>query len=230
MMSRLEIRMTGTLLLLMSLLIIVSWTGLMIRFEYPDILREPVEVILLKVKEGGIAIRLYWVGMVVSSLLILPIVMLLYRLTSHVNRSLSLVAASVGLFSAICHILGFSRWVFTVDYLASQYNSTSIRSGQKEAIEIMFNTIHMYLGVTVGETLGFITMGVWAILISIALYQAKVIKKWLVVLSIASGIGIVAGILDWVGWSIAAEINAYAYQMWILIIAYLGVSFMIRKD
>lgn len=52
-MHRIEIRMTGILLLLMPLFIIISWTGLILSFEYPDILREPVEYILQKYQYIG---------------------------------------------------------------------------------------------------------------------------------------------------------------------------------
>ncbi|MFD0674400.1 DUF4386 domain-containing protein [Cohnella sp. GCM10027633] len=229
-MSRYEMRITGVLLLIMPLLIAISWTGLAIRFEYPDILRQPVEVILQKYHDGGMTIKTYWIGMVVSSLLILPIVTLFYRLTSRTNRSMSLIAAGVGIASALFHVLGFSRWLFAVDYLASQYVSAGNSTvSQKETIELVFNALHMYLGVTVGETLGFITMGVWAVLTAITLYQSGYLPKWAAALAIAGGIGIAAGVLEWSGLSIAVEINAYAYQLWILIIACLGVSFLFRR-
>lgn len=229
-MSRNEMRITGILMLLMPLMIVISWTGLIINFDYPDILRQPVDVILQNYSEGGKTLKMYWAGMVVSSLLIIPIVMLLYRVTSHTNLSLSLAAAGVGFASAIFHVIGFSRWLFTVDYLAAQYvGNDHLTIAQKEAIEVAFNTLHMYLGVTIGENLGFVTMGVWAILTAIALYQFGYLPKWAAYLSDLSGLGIMAGVLEWGGWSAAAEINAYAYQLWILIIACLGISFIVRS-
>lgn len=229
-MSRYEMRIIGFLLLLMPLLIVISWSGLMVSFEYPDILRFSVEDILHKYYEGGVVLKMYWIGMVLSSLLIIPIVMLLYRLTSHTNRSLSLAAAGVGFASALFHVIGFSRWLFAVDYLAAQYvTKDQLTIVQKETIELIFNTFHLYLGVTVGETLGFVTMGIWAILTAITLYQSGYLPKWAAALSLVSGVGITAGILEWTGLPIAVEINAYAYQMWILIIACLGVSFLFRR-
>lgn len=228
-MSRYEMRILGMLLLLMPLLIVISWTGLMIRFEYPDILRKPIEIILQNYHEGGTTIKLYWAGMVVSSLLIIPIVTSFYRLTSDANRSLSLAAVGIGFASAIFHVVGFSRWLFAVDYLATQYVGIDSRaSDQKSAIENIFNTLHMYLGVTVGETLGFLTMGIWAILTAVALYQSGFINKGIAVLSVVCGLGIVSGILEWAGLSFAVEINAFAYQLWILILAYLGISLLIK--
>jgi hypothetical protein len=225
-MHRYVMRTTGILLLMMSLAIVISWTGLILRFEYPDVLRQSVDVILQSYHEGGVALRIYWAGMVLSSLLMIPIVMLLYR----TNRSLSLVAAGIGLGSAIFHILGFSRWLFTVDYLAAQYvGNESLTLAQQESIELMFQVLHSYVGVTIGETLGFVTMGVWAILTAIALYQAGYLPKWAAYLSDVSGLGILAGVLEWTGWHAAVEVNAYAYQLWILILACLGVYF-IRRD
>ncbi|MGO4375826.1 DUF4386 family protein, partial [Paenibacillus sp. MCAF20] len=144
-MSRTGMRTMGILLLVMPLLISVSWTGLMITFDYPDILREPVEVILHKYREGGLTLKLYWAGMVVSSLLIIPIVMMFYRLTSHTQRGLSLVAAGIGLSSAIFHVVGFSRWLFTVDSLAEQFvGNEQLTLAQKQTVDIIFNTLHLY--------------------------------------------------------------------------------------
>ena len=230
-MGRYELRITGIILLIMPMLIALSWTGLMIDFDYPDILREPVDIILQQYHDGGITLTIYWIGMVISSLLIIPIVLLFYRLTSPINRNLSLVAAGVGFASAIFHVAGFSRWLFAVDGLARQYVSAeNLTVAQQDMIEVVFNTLHMYLGVTVGETLGFATMGVWAVLTAIALYQSGYLPKWAAYLSSLCGLGIIAGVLEWTGWSAAAEINAYTYQLWILIIACLGVSFLLRSN
>ncbi len=230
-MSRFEMRVFGALLLLMPLLIALSWTGLIIHYDYPDILRAPVEVILHNYHEGGLTLRMYWAGMVLASLLIIPIVLLFRRLTGQNNPSLSVAAAGIGLASAIFHVAGFSRWLFAVDYLAMQYagHDSPTTAAQREAIEILFHTLHWYLGVTLGETLGFATMGVWAILIAVALYRSGYLKVWLLALSIGSGIGIMAGTLEWAGLSVAVTINAYAYQLWILIIAYMGTSFLLRR-
>jgi len=230
-MSRCEMRVFGVLLLLMPLLIVLSWTGLIIHYDYPDILRAPVEVILHKYHDGGLTLRIYWAGMVLSSLLIIPIVLLFSRLTSQINPGLSLAAAGVGLTSAIFHVAGFSRWLFAVDYLAVQYvgHDSPTTENQRETIEILFHTLHRYVGVTLGETLGFATMGTWAILIAVSLYRSGYLNAWLLMLSIGSGIGIMAGILEWAGLEAAVAINAYAYQLWILIIAYLGLSFLLRR-
>ncbi|KRF03389.1 hypothetical protein ASG89_23405 [Paenibacillus sp. Soil766] len=133
----------------------------------------------------------------------------------------------MGLASAFFHVLGFSRWLFAFNYLAVQYDGRDV--AQKEAVELVFHTFHQYLGVTLGETLGFTTMGIWAILTAIALYQSGYLPKWAAYLSDLSGLGIIAGVLEWAGWSAAVEINAYAYQLWILIIAGLGIRFIIRS-
>ncbi|GMK38880.1 hypothetical protein PCCS19_19340 [Paenibacillus sp. CCS19] len=230
-MSRYGMRIMGMQLLAMPVLIVISWTGLMISFDYPDILRKPTAIILQQYEEGGVTLRMYWAGMVVSSLLIIPIVMLLYRLTSPINRSLSLVAAGIGFASAIFHVVGFSRWLFVVDSLVAQYvDNEHLSPARREAIEVIFDALHTYLGVTIGETLGFATMGVWAIMMAITLYQSGHLPRWAAVISVLCGIGIAAGILEWVGWSAAADVNAYAYQLWILILACLGVSFIVRKE
>ncbi|TYP69538.1 DUF4386 family protein [Paenibacillus methanolicus] len=228
-MNRYKMRTFGILLVLMPLLIVLSWTGLIVRFNYPDILREPVAAVLRKYHEGGATLTLYWAGMVAASLLIFPIVLLFARLTSPANRGLSMAAAGVGLASATFHVLGFSRWLFAADALAAQYaGQDALSPARQDAIETVFHALHLYLGVTIGETLGFATMGVWAILTAVALYRSGIIRCGIAALSVGSGLGILSGMLEWAGWPIAVEINAYAYQLWLLIIAYVGILFIVR--
>ncbi|WP_253944878.1 DUF4386 family protein [Paenibacillus sp. NEAU-GSW1] len=121
-----------------------------------------------------------------------------------------------------------NNWILQSLILQTNKINAAFKS-KKEAVELVVNTLHQYLGVTIGETLGFTTMGVWAILTAIALYQSGYLPKWAAYLSDLSGLGIIAGVLEWAGSSIAVEINAYAYQLWILLLAGLGVSFLMRR-
>lgn len=219
----------GIILLLVPVIIISAWTGLIIHFDYPEILRDSTERILQKYKEGGTLLKLLWSGMLLSSLLIIPVTAIVHSLSSSVNQSLRYTAFGFGLTTSIFHILGFSRWLFAVDYLANQYAESSMNEEHKTAIAYIFNTMHWYFGVTIGETFGFITMGIWAILFALVLYQSGYLKLWLLILSIISGAGVMAGTLEWAGWKLAAEVNAYAYQTWIFILAYIGVIFLVRS-
>lgn len=223
-------QLAGILLIAVSLLMAASWTGLMAAFDYPDILRQPVADILTKYADGGIALRLYWTGLAIGSLLIVPAAATLYLVFRKTERVVSLIGLSFGLLTALFHLLGFSRWMFMVDGLAQQYVDPLATAAHRDSIELIFSALHAYLGVTIGETAGFATMGLWAIMAGISWLLASPKWKWWGTLAIASGIGILAGVLEWAGWQAAVEINAWAYQLWIVLLIALGLRFLLRSQ
>ena len=50
--------------------------------------------------------------------------------------------------------LGLLRWPFLVPYLSGRYQDESASPATREALTVVFETIHQYLGVAVGEHVG----------------------------------------------------------------------------
>ncbi|SFN60177.1 DUF4386 family protein [Mycetocola miduiensis] len=80
--------------------------------------------------------------------------------------------ATVGVLAATVQFLGLVRWPFLVPYLARQMDDTASSPTRKEAIDVVFQSFHRYLGVAVGKHLGYLFTGAWSVLVGAAMIQA----------------------------------------------------------
>ncbi len=69
---------TGLLLILTPILFMTAFTLLQMNFEYPDILRQPGIVVMKKFSAGGVELIANWYLMVISSILFIPISVMLH--------------------------------------------------------------------------------------------------------------------------------------------------------
>ena len=86
---------------------------------------------------------------------------------------------TTGVLAALVQFLGLVRWPFLVPYLARADADADASPARREAIEIVFQSFHRYLGVAVGEHLGYLFTGSWSALTGIALMQATNMPSWL---------------------------------------------------
>ncbi|GAB3641597.1 DUF4386 domain-containing protein [Spirosoma arcticum] len=157
-------------------------------FRFPGILREPASVTLpLFAANESVIVPAYYIFMV-SGLLFLPLsyafsAVLKPGSSSALRRALT----GTGLATAIFQALGFSRWVFIVPFLAEQYGQ---RPTQQPAIGLLYETLNRYVGMTIGEHLGFLAMGCWTILLALLLLRSRVVKQWFAALGLPIGAGL----------------------------------------
>ena len=70
-------------------------------------------------------------------------------------------------------MLGLLRWVYLVPALARADADPSLTPAQRAANAIVFHALHQYLGVGVGEHLGYLFTGIWSVLIGVAVIQGN---------------------------------------------------------
>ena len=64
--------------------------------------------------------------------------------------------------ASVVQFLGLIRWPFLVPYLAREESARpDAAPARQEAIDIVFQSFNRYLGVAVGEHLGFLFTGAW---------------------------------------------------------------------
>jgi hypothetical protein len=91
-----------------------------------------------------------------------------------------------------------------------------------------------YLGVAVGECLGYLFTGTWTVLVGVAMLQSSLFAPWLAVPGIAIGSALIAGSLEFVGryeatgWKLAAAIVPIAYIAWSIWLLSAGVVLVLR--
>jgi hypothetical protein len=200
-------------------------------FDYPSILREPAGVILRRFDAGGSGLVLRWQLLLTSAVAMLPLVALV-GVALAAPAELTVSGVVIGSAAAIVQALGLVRWPFAVPELARRYVAAD-EPTTREAIEVVFATLHRLLGVGIGEHLGYLLTGLWTLLIAGSVMSTAVLPGWLGWLGVPIGAALLIGSLEFVGpnerngWSVAGIIVPIAYIAWSLWLVALGVALIL---
>jgi len=198
-------------------------------FDYPGILRSPVGTILSRFQAGGLRLRLLWYGFMVTAIFLAPLAVLLGQVLARDGLELVPVATAVGVLAAVFQVLGLARWPFLVPALARTYDDPNSSPAAREATAVVFDSFHRYLGVAVGECLGYLFTGAWTLLVAVAMLKSSSFDDWLAWPGIAVGLLLALGSLEFVGraeqhgWRPAETIVPVAYTAWSLWLLAAGV-------
>ncbi len=218
----------GAFLIAAPLWFNVTFTLLATRFDYPDILRRPTPEILERFRAGGPGLILLWWAFTLSGLLLIVSAVLLALVLGM--DALVVVATTVGVIAGVVQMLGLLRWVYLVPMLARADADPSLDAMQRAANDAVFGAAHRYLGVGVGEHLGYLFTGLWSLLIGFAVVQGSVMPSWLGWPGIAIGAGLVLGSAEFLGpneeggWPLAGAAIPILYVAWSVWLLAMGVA------
>ena len=180
-------RTTGILFILGAILVNIPYTLLIMNFDYPDILRFPTGEILERFAGGGpdliwTWLAFAWVGLpLIFAILLLPKALQDESLPGQV----SLFFGAVGGF---VQMVGLLRWPFVVPVLARLYTDPQASVATKEAVTAVFQAVHQYGGVVLGEHIGQLFTILWMILLSLSLFKNESFPRWFPVAGFAASI------------------------------------------
>jgi hypothetical protein len=223
---------TGAVLIAVPILFNVWFTLLAMRFDYPDVLREPSHEVLRRFREGGASLLLIWWMFALSAVLFAPLVVLLAGELGDADRTIVALSVLLGVLASVVQFLGLIRWPFLVPYLARVAGDAGPGSAQGEAVDIVFQAFNRYLGVAVGEYLGYTLTGAWSILTGVALIQSEAVPGWLGVIGVVLGPLFLLSSFEFLGrfepsgWKLAGRLTPIAYVLWSLWLVALGVAFL----
>jgi Domain of unknown function (DUF4386) len=155
----------GILLIVAPLWFNASFALLGNRFDYPDILRRPAGEILERFRAGGSSLIILWWAFMLSGLLLIAGSVLLGQVLGF--GGIVAVATTFGVLAGLVQMLGLLRWVYLVPALARAYADPALNADQREVQAAVFRALHQYLGVGVGEHLGYLFTGLWSVLIGV---------------------------------------------------------------
>src|SRR6185503_15912236 len=222
----------GWLLIAGAIGVFIPYTILTITFEYPDILRQDIGIVLTKFHEGGSSLIVtWWVFAIMGLLLLIAYIKIGQMLENRI--SFARWVTTLGVVSGIVQIIGLLRWVFVVPVIANKY-VTSADPVIKEIAKGSFQTIHQFGGVLLGEHLGQLLTIAWTIMMSIAFIKLNLFPRWV------SWLGIVASIIYLLAqaelfstvisgfpqWSMAGFIGSTLWLIWLIIV---GIMFIRTK-
>jgi len=120
-----------------------------------------------------------------------------------------------------------------VPTLARKYDHSASNAATREATVVAFESFHTYLGVAIGECLGYLFTGAWTVLIGVAMLQSSALPAWLAWPAIAIGLTLIISSLEFVGpfeekgWKLAGTIVPIAYTAWSLWLVITGIVLLI---
>ncbi len=191
-------------------------------FEYPAVLRQPVGVVLSRFHAGGLRLKLTWYGFMLTAVLLAPLAVLLGQVLARDGLEIVPVATTIGVLAAVVQFLGLARWPFLVPALARTYEDPESTAATREATAVVFDSFNRYLGVAVGECLGYLLTGAWTVLTGRRDAAVAHVRRWLAWPGVVIGLLLVLGSLEFVGpfeengWKVAATIVPLAYIGWSL--------------
>ena len=157
----------GVLLIAVPIAFNAAFAALAAKFDYPNILRKPTADVLARFHAGGSALVLLWWGFAMTAALLTPLAILVSLSLDGVAPAILFAGAAVGVLASAVQFLGLVRWPFLVPYLARESAHPDITPARHEAIDMVFQSFNRYLGVAVGEHLGFLFTGAWTALIGV---------------------------------------------------------------
>jgi len=215
----------GALLIAVPLVFTAGFTGLQMTFDYPDILRHPAGEVLTRFAHAGADLHVYWYAMMVAAIGLIP-ASVATGLTLWKNDSLLAgLSIAIGALAGLVQALGLIRWVMLVPVLAANYTAPGATEIDKAMAVSLFDATNAYLGVGVGEHLGYLFTGVWTLLVSALLFGQRRILAYT---GIALSFTVMAGMLEPFGVPYSADINAIGFSLWALWALVLGVMMLMR--
>lgn len=213
------------LLVATPLLFNAAYVALALRFSYPGILRESTDDILARFAAGGSRLILLWWGFALTALLFIPVAALGASLV--VDPALANLGLAVGVVAGLVQALGLIRWVFLVPHLAR----ARAEGHDARTLDLVFQSFHRYLGVAVGEHLGYLATGTWSILFAVG--TIGVFPLGATIAGIVIGVLLLVGALEFVGpferdgWKIAGLLVPIGYTLWSVWLVVLGVLLLL---
>jgi hypothetical protein len=218
----------GVVLIVAPLCFNATFAMLGRRFDYPDILRRPTAEILQRFRAGGSALILLWWAFMLSGLLLIAGAVLLGQVIGF--GGIVPVATTIGVLAGLVQMLGLLRWVYVVPALARAYADPTLTPEQRDVHAAVFRALHQYLGVGVGEHLGYLFTGLWSVLIGVGVIQGTALPTWLGWLGVVIGAGLAVGSAEFLGpneergWGLAGAGIPVLYIAWSVWLLAMGIA------
>ena len=229
--GRILCRVTGALFLIGALSFAAAATVLSTTFDWPDILRQPADVVLTEFAAGGPSLVWTWFATAWTyAILVVPILLLPTALGRRDDAALW-VASFAGAISVVLALIGFLRWVFVVPPLARLYQEGD--AANRSAVAAAWLAQHQFGGALLGEHLGQLLGLGWSVTLSIIVLRTRVLPRWLGVVGLLvsalylfnQGDILATALPGFPVFDLAGLIGSTGWGLWV---AALGVTLILR--
>jgi hypothetical protein len=224
-------RTTGALFLGGALAFAAAATALSSTFDWPDILREPAEVVLPAFVAGGTSLVWTWFATAWTYVILLVPMLLLPAVLGRHGDPVLRAATYVGATSVVLALIGFLRWVFVVPALADSYVTGDATT--RAAVDAAWTAQHQFGGALLGEHLGQLLALGWSVTLSVIILRTRMLPRWLGVTGLAvsalyltnQGDILATAVPGFPVWDLGGLIGSTTWGLWV---AALGVMVLRR--
>jgi hypothetical protein len=225
-------RTTGALFVLGALSFGAAASVLSSTFDWPDILRDPAEVVLPAYVDGGTSLVWTWFAVAWTyAILVVPVLLLPTALGRRDDAALR-VATYVGATSVVLSLIGFLRWVFVVPPLARSYVDGDATT--RTAVDAAWTAQHQFGGALLGEHLGQLLAIGWSVTLCVIIVRTRVLPRWLGITGLVvstlylcnQGDILATAVPDFPIWDLAGLLGSTGWGLWV---AALGVVILLRQ-
>jgi hypothetical protein len=219
-------RATGTLFIGGALAFATAATVLSSTFNWPDILREPAEVVLPAFVDGGTSLVWTWFATAWTYAILAVPILLLPAVLGRRGDPVLRAATYAGATSVVLALIGFLRWVFVVPPLADSYVTGDATTSA--AVAAAWTAQHQFGGALLGEHLGQLLAIGWSVTLSLIILRTRTLPRWLGVSGlVVSGIYLLnqgdilaTAVPGFPVWDLAGLLGSTGWGLWV---AALGV-------
>jgi hypothetical protein len=224
-------RTTGGLFVAGAVAFAVAATVLSSTFDWPDILREPADVVLPGFVAGGTSLVWTWFATAWTyAVLAVPVLLLPAALGRRDDPALR-AATYLGATSVVLSVIGFLRWVFVVPPLAESYVAGDATT--QAAVDAAWTAQHQFGGALLGEHLGQLLAIAWSVTLSVIILRTRALPRWLGVTGLIvsalyltnQGDILATAVPGFPVWGLGGLIGSSGWGLWV---AALGVMVLLR--
>lgn len=172
-------KLTALFLVLEVILFMTAFRVLSNAVNWPAGLDEPASVVLPLVAQRQSAVIAGYYSYMLSTILVIPLSLLLHRVLASENGPLLAIATTFGVLSGVMRSLGILRWLFLMPFLANTYVNPETSPATRETIALIYDAFNLYAG-KIGEHLGTqMFTALWVGLIAIVLVRSGLVSRWI---------------------------------------------------
>lgn len=222
---------TAAFLIASAALSIIGFVVLGTQFGWPEVLDEPGTTALDAYRDAETAIRAGFYLMAMASLAMIPAAFGLHAALSR-DQAAARTITALGVLGAFAQMLGWLRWVTAVPVQADLWHQAGTDEAARFAVATSYDTLNAYAGGTLGEHLGWLLQGLWAVGVFVLALRAVGVPRWFSAIGLAISVGWAVltpiGTAADVAWAETAGV-AFLYSAWYVWMAAFGVVLLVRK-
>jgi hypothetical protein len=228
-------RVTGWLLVIGAVAFAVAATVLSSTFDWPDILREPPDVVLPAFVEGGTSLVWTWFAVAWTYAILLVPILLLPAALGRRDDPVLQAATFVGAASVLLALIGFLRWVFVVPALADSFTTGDPTT--RAAVAAAWTAQHQFGGALLGEHLGQLLAIGWSVIVSVLVVRTGILWRWVgwaglvasVLYLTGQGDILATAVPDFPVWDLGGLLGSTLWGLWVIALGVAVLRAPIRR-